>query len=61
MNVCQLVDLSVTQSPTAHWVCTQLAGAQLEYLTASSSSPLDFRTLGLLDMEKPPTWMESLV
>ena len=53
-----MVNLKVTQSPTVHFVWTQLAGAQVENLTASSTNPLDFRTLGLLDMEKPPTWTE---
>ena len=52
------MNLKVTQSPTAHFVCTQLAGGQVENLTASSTNPRDFRTLGLLDMEKPPTWTE---
>ena len=61
MFASSLGDLRVTQSPTAHWVWTQLAGAQVENLTASSTSPLDFRTLGLLDMEKPPTWRDSSV
>ena len=56
-----MLNLTVTQSPTVHLVWTQSAGPQLETFTASSSSPCDLRTLGLLDMEKPPTWMERLV
>ena len=53
-----MLNLTVTQSPTVHLVWTQSAGPQLEIFTASSRVPCDLRTLGLLDMEKPPTWME---